>query len=353
MVDDITFDLQAILYGGETTMIETRLTKLLGTKYPIIAGGLQWLANAEYVAAAARAGTLGFITAASFPDSGELSAEIQKCRDLSQGNPFGVNVSMFPKLVPGERTQEVFELLVKEGVKFVETSGRNPEPYLPMLKEAGIKVIHKVPGVKFAKKAEAIGVDAVTVIGAECGGHPGLDMIGTMVQANVAARAVNIPLIVGGGIGTGEQLVAALALGADGVIIGTRFLVAQEIWAHELYKQKLIDSDETDTTLLMHTLRNTMRALRNETTGEVQKIEMETPGNLEAMMPHISGKVGKVAYETGDWTKGAMAVGQSVAFANKIEPLSTIVDTLMNEANSSMARLANIGGGLDAMRDAG
>jgi NAD(P)H-dependent flavin oxidoreductase YrpB (nitropropane dioxygenase family) len=333
--------------------METRLTKLLGIKYPIIAGGLQWLANADYVSAAARAGIAGFITAASFPDLGELRAEIQKCRDQSQGNPFGVNVSMFPKLVEGERTQEVFDLIVEEGVKLVETSGRNPQPYLPQLKEADIKVIHKVPGVKFAKKAESLGVDAVTVIGAECGGHPGLDMVGTIVQANVTARAVSIPLIVGGGIGTGEQLVAALALGADGVIIGTRFLVAQEIWAHELYKQKLIDSNETDTTLMMQTLRNTMRALRNETTGEVQKIEAENPGDLKALMPHISGKVGKIAYETGDWTRGAMAVGQSVAFANKIEPLSSIVDTLMNEANTAMARLANLSGGLDAMRDAG
>jgi len=334
-------------------MIKTRLTDLLGIDYPIIAGGLQWLANADYVSAAARAGIMGFITAASFPDLDDLRAEIRKCRELSEGKPFGVNVSMFPKLVEGEKTQEVFDIIVEEGVKFVETSGRNPEPYLPALKEAGIKVIHKVPGVKFAKKAESIGVDAVTIIGAECGGHPGLDMVGTIIQANVAARALSIPLIVGGGIGTGEQLVAALALGADGVIIGTRFLVSEEIWAHDLYKQRLVQANETDTTLSLQSLRNTARSLRNETTAVVEQIEKETPGDLGKLMPHISGKVGKVAYETGDWSKGLLAVGQSVAFAEKVEPLSDIVQSLMNEASAATARLSRLTGGLADMKDVG
>ncbi len=334
-------------------MIKTRLTELFGIDYPIIAGGLQWLANADYVSAAARAGIIGFITAASFPDLDDLRAEIRKCRALSEGNPFGVNVSMFPKLVEGERTQEVFDIIVEEGVKFVETSGRNPEPYLPALKAAGIKVVHKVPGVKFAKKAEAIGVDAVTIIGAECGGHPGLDMVGTIIQANVAARALTIPLIVGGGIGTGEQLLAALALGADGVIIGTRFLVSEEIWAHDLYKQRLVQANETDTTLSLQSLRNTARSLRNETTAVVEQIEKETPGDLAKLMPHISGKIGKIAYETGDWSKGLLAVGQSVAFAEKVEPLSDIVQSLMKEANAATARLSRLTGGLADMKDVG
>jgi len=258
--------------------MKTRITKLFGTKHPIVAGGLQWLANADYVSAAARAGIIGFITAASFETLEDLRSEIRKCRDHSEGNPFGVNVSMLPKLVEGEKTEQVFQLLIDEGVQFVETSGRNPAPYLPALQGAGIKVIHKVPAVRYARKAEEIGVDAVSLVGAECGGHPGLDMVGTMVQAALAAETLSIPFVIGGGIGSGRQLAAALSLGSDGVIIGTRFLVADEIWAHENYKQRLVDASETDTDLVLQSLRNTLRALSNDTTEAVRRIEQESPG---------------------------------------------------------------------------
>lgn len=320
----------------------TPITELFGIRLPIIAGGLQWLATAEYVAAAANAGIIGFITAASFPELDDLRAEIRRCRDLANGNPFGVNVSMLPKLVAGEKVQQVFDLIVEEEVRFVETSGRNPEAYLPMLHQAGIKVIHKVPGLRFARKAEAIGADAVTLVGAECGGHPGMDMVGTMVQTAIAGRDISIPLVIGGGIGSGEQLVAALAMGADGVIIGTRFLVAEEIWAHADYKRRLVEAGETDTALVLQTLRNTARALRNETTEAVQRVEAEHPGDLDALMPLISGKVGRVAYESGDWTKGVLSVGQSVAFADRIEPLAKIVGRLESEAHEALSRIDSL-----------
>ena len=271
----------------------------------------------------------------------KLRDEIRRCRDLCDGKPFGVNVSMLPKLVEGENTQRVFDIIAEENVPFVETSGRNPEAFIQDLHDAGIKVIHKAPNLRFALKAQSIGVDAVTVVGAECGGHPGLDMIGTMVQASMAGRGLEIPVVIGGGIGNGEQLVAALAMGADGVAIGTRFLVAEEIWAHRAYKEHLIEAKETDTTLVLQSLRNTLRALTNDTIAEVQKIEAESPGDLEALMPHISGKVGKEAYETGDWTKGALSVGQSVTFADKIEPLADIVRNIETEATSALERLKN------------
>jgi NAD(P)H-dependent flavin oxidoreductase YrpB (nitropropane dioxygenase family) len=152
--------------------------ELFGTRLPIVAGGLMWLSNAEYVAAAANADILGFITAASFPELDALRTEIRKCRELANGNPFGVNVSILPKLVPDGQTQAVFQSIVDEGIKIVETSGRSPEAYLPLLKAAGVKVIHKVPAVKYTLKAESFGVDAVAIVGAECGGHPGMDLIG-------------------------------------------------------------------------------------------------------------------------------------------------------------------------------
>jgi len=177
------------------------------------------------------------------------------------------------------------------------------------------------------------------VVGAECGGHPGTELIGTMVQAAIAARDITVPLIAAGGIATGAQLVASLALGADGVAIGTRFLVAEEIWAHADYKARLVAAQETDTTLVMASLRNTLRALRNQTTDAVQQIEREVGGDLEALMPHIAGRVGRRAYETGDANLGVLSVGQSVAFADRIEPLADIVRRLETEASLTLQRL--------------
>ncbi|WP_181449409.1 NAD(P)H-dependent flavin oxidoreductase [Azospirillum thermophilum] len=320
----------------------TRLTDLFGIRLPIVAGGLHWLANADYVAAAGRAGMIGFITAASFPDDAGLRDEIRRCRDLCEGAPFGVNVSMLPKLVQGERTDAIFDLIVREEVRFVETSGRSPEAYIPRLHAAGIKVIHKVPAVRFARKAAAVGADAVTVVGAECGGHPGLDLVGSIVQAVLAARDVPVPVAVGGGIGTGEQLVAALAMGAEGVTIGTRFLVAEEIWAHPDFKRRLIETDETGTELILSSLRNTMRVLRNETSRQVAAIEAAGEGSLETLLPHVSGKLGRVAYETGDTSRGALSVGHSVAFADRIEPLAAIVARLEAEAERAIDRLSAV-----------
>lgn len=325
-------------------MLQTRLTDFFGCRLPIVAGGLHWLSNADYVAAAARAGIMGFITAASFPEPARLRDEIRRCRDLAEGRPFGVNVSMLPKLVPGDAADATFDLIAEEGVRFVETAGRNPEPYLPRLRAAGVKVVHKVPTVKHALKAQSVGVDMVEVIGAEAGGHPGVELVGTMVQGALAAEKLTVPLAIGGGIATGRQLVAALALGADGVLIGTRFLVAQEIWAHSAFKERLVAADETSTALIMQSVRNTLRALKNETTEAVRRLEAERPGDLAALMPHISGKVGRVAYETGDVSKGALSVGQSVAFADRIEPLADIVARIEAEAAATLARLKGLGG---------
>lgn len=322
---------------------DTPVCRAFGIRVPIVAGGLMWLADADYVAAAAHAGIISFITAASFPDAGELRAQIRKCRDLCDGRPFGVNVSMLPKLVQGEKTIEVFQLIVDEGVRFVETSGRNPEAYVPMLKAAGITVLHKVPSVRFAVKAQSVGVDMVSIVGAECGGHPGLDMIGTMVSCALAQQRLDIPYLVGGGIGTGSQLVAALAMGADGVVMGTRFLVAEEIKAHADYKQTLIDASERDTALTMASVRNTIRTLRNETTDMVTRMETENPDiKIEDLLPHVSGKIGRQAYETGDTSKGLLSAGHALGFLDEVAPMAAIVARLEQEAIEAKNRLASI-----------
>jgi nitronate monooxygenase len=319
------------------------VTELFGTRLPIVAGGLMWLADADYVAAASRAGIIGFITAASFPEPQALRAEIRRCRDLSDGGPFGVNVSMLPKLVSGEKTRDAFELIVDEGVKFVETSGRNPEEFMPLLKQAGVKVLHKVPAVRFAVKAASVGVDAVAIVGAECGGHPGLDMVGSFVNAAWAESHLEIPYLIGGGIGRGSQLAAALAMGASGVVVGTRFVVAEEIWAHDDYKRRLVEAEPTDTDLCMQSVRNTVRTLRNETSEAVKALEARNPDvTIQDLMPMVAGKIGRNAYVTGDWSKGLLSAGHSLAFVDRIEPLVDIVRRFEDDMRQALGRLAAI-----------
>lgn len=319
------------------------VTELFGTRLPIVAGGLMWLADANFVAAASRAGIIGFITAASFPEPHALRAEIRRCRDLCDGGPFGVNVSMLPKLVPGEKTRAVFELIVDEGVKFVETSGRNPEEFMPLLKAAGVKVLHKVPAVRYAVKAASIGVDAVAIVGAECGGHPGLDMVGSFVNAAWAESELDIPYLIGGGVGRGSQLAAALAMGASGVVIGTRFVVAEEIWAHEDYKRRLVEAQPTDTDLCMQSVRNTVRTLRNETSAAVKALEAQNPNvTIQELLPMVAGKIGRDAYVTGDWSKGLLSAGHSLAFVDRVEPLADIVGRFETDMRQALARMASV-----------
>ncbi len=322
------------------TPFKTRITDLYGIRLPVIASGLMWLADPVYVAAVARAGLIGFMTAASFPDVAALRTGIRRCRELSEGKPFGVNIMIRASRDGTDRVNPLIDAVIEEGVKFVETAGNNPEAYIRRLKDAGIKVLHKVPGVlRYVKKAEALGADAVTVIGYEAGGHPGVEPVGSIVAGVAAARAVKIPVIVAGGLGTGEQLVAALALGAEGVAMGTRFLVSEEIWAHRQYKERLVAAGETDTTLLLQSMRNTQRALKTGHVAMIQQLEQAQPVDTQAILPHIMGTVGRNAYETGEVEKAMLSCGQGVVFADKIEPLAAIVDRIEAEARIAMGRL--------------
>lgn len=320
-------------------LFSNRVTDLFGTKLPVVAGGLMWLADADYVAAAGRAGIIGFITAASHSSTASLRDEIAKCQDLVEGKPFGVNISMLPAPSPSERIEETLDLILEAGVRFVETSGRTPEPYLPSLHAAGVKVLHKASSIRHALKAQAIGVDAVSVVGAECGGHPGVDLIGTMVQGALAGRAFDIPVLLGGGIGTGAQVLAALALGVDGVTIGTRFLVAEEIWAHPHYKEALVRASAADTQLIMQSVRNTVRAFKNETTAAVLELERVQGGDFELLRPHVAGVVGRKVYETGDSSHGAVSLGQAIGFADRVEPLYEIVQRIEAEMIAAVSAL--------------
>jgi len=322
---------------------DTAVTRRLGIRLPVLAGGLQWLSDADYVAAAAHSGVMGFITAASFSNHADLRTEIRKAHGACAGLPFGVNVSMLPKLVPGEQTEAVFRLIADEGVGVIETSGRNPEPYMPLLRDLGLCVIHKVPAVRYAIKAQSIGVDMVSVVGAECGGHPGLDMIGSFVNAAMAGRDLNIPFLIGGGVGHGSQLIAALAMGASGVVIGTRLLVASELNAHEGYKQALVKANERDTALTMGSVRNTIRTLANETTAEVARMEVENPDiSIHDLLPLVSGQIGRKAYQTGDVSRGMLSAGHALGLTDRIEPLADIIARMESEALAARRVLGSV-----------
>lgn len=319
--------------------MKTRLTDLLGIKYPIIQGGMQWLAYAEFAAAVSEAGGVGTINAAMHVTKGSLINEIRKVKRLTN-KPFIVNISLFPSLTKEDIEKSYFEAIIEEGVRIVETSGRSPEKYIPMLKQAGVKIIHKVPAVRYAKKVEGLGVDAVSIVGFECGGHPGMDDVTSMILIPKAAETLSIPIIAGGGIADGRGLVAALALGAQGVVMGTRFVATKECLIHQNFKDVIVNSDETDTLVIQRSIRNAARVYKNEPAKRV--LEMEAEGaNLEQLMTVISGQNGKKGYESGNIHTGIFPVGQNMGLIHNIKTIKEVIDEIVLDAEKTMAILNN------------
>ncbi|MFP4500226.1 MAG: NAD(P)H-dependent flavin oxidoreductase [Candidatus Hydrogenedentota bacterium] len=318
-------------------MIKTRITEMLGIDYPILMGGMQWLAKAELVSAVSNAGGCGFITAVSFAYPRELRDEIKKTRDLTE-KPFGVNISMLPAMMPGDQTDAFMDVVCEEQVPVVETAGRNPEPYVEKLHGAGVKLIHKVPAVRFAKKAESVGVDAVTVVGFECGGHPGMDDVPSLILIPKVADTLNIPIIAAGGFCDGRSLVAALALGADAVLMGTRFMASAESPMHDNFKQWMIGANETDTMIVERSIRNAARIIKNEAAETVARMEAEG-ATLDELIPVISGKVGREAYLSGDINMGTIACGQVVGRINEIKTCKQIIEDTVAEAKEALGKL--------------
>ena len=319
--------------------MRTRLTRLLGIEKPVLCGGLMWLADARYVAAVVNAGAMGFVTARTFPDPEAFRAELQLARDLTGGRPFGVNLHLSAREGENAIIDSHAEILLEEGVRIVETSGVPPRALMPRLQAAGATVVHKVAAVRHAVAAERMGADAVSIVGAECGGHPGMYMVGTMVQAAKTAGQLTVPFAVGGGIGHGSQLAALLAMGADAAVIGTRMLVAEEIWAHPDYKARVAAADETCSRLVLQTLRNTYRCLDNATARQVQALEQAGETDFEAYRPLVAGINQKHAYETGDAEGAILSLGQAACFADRVAPAGEILDQLMAEAATGRDRL--------------
>lgn len=318
--------------------IKTRITEMLNIPYPILQGGMQWLARAELVAAVSNAGGLGFITAVSFSSAQELRDEIHKTRDLTD-KPFGVNVSMLPVMIPGDLTDGYIDVVCEENIPVVETAGRNPEPYVQKLKSAHVKLIHKVPAVRFAKKAESIGADAVTIVGFECGGHPGMDDVPSLIVLPKTAQALNIPVIAAGGFCDGKSLIAALALGAEAVLMGTRFMASKESPMHPNFKQWMVQAQETDTLIVERSIRNAARIMKNDAALTVARMESEG-ATLDELLPVIAGKVGRDAYLSGDVNRGTIACGQIVGRIDSIPSVHDIIESIITEAEQIANSLA-------------
>ncbi len=310
-------------------MFETRVTELLGIKYPIIQGGMMWVSKAELVSAVSNGGGLGILSALTFKTPEDLEKEIDKCRELTP-NPFGVNITFLPTLRP-VNYDEYIDVIIKKDIKIVETAGRNPEPYMEKLKKNNITVIHKCTSVRHAKKAESIGCDVISIDGFECAGHPGEDDVTSLILIPRVVEEVKIPVVASGGFADGRGFVAALSLGADGVNMGTRFLATEEAPIHPNIKKKLIEAMETDTILVERTLKNSVRVLNNAHAKKVKEME-ERGATLQELAPLLSGLLGLKAIQTGDTEGALLACGEAVGLIKEILPVKKVIEKIVEEA---------------------
>ncbi|MFS0575428.1 nitronate monooxygenase [Sporosarcina sp. 179-K 3D1 HS] len=319
--------------------MRTRITDLLKIEYPIICGGLFRVGRAPLAAAVSEAGGLGIITSATFETAEELRQEIRIAKKATS-KPIAVNINLFPSVrkMPNEA---YIDVLIEEGIRIVETSGRSPEPYMKVLKDNGVTVIHKVAGVKYAKTAERVGCDAVTVIGFEAGGHPGMEDVGNVVLVPQTIDAVKIPVLAGGGIADGRGLIAMLALGAEGIVMGTRFLATQEAQVHDNVKQWMVQASELDTTLIQKTIGSTSRVARNEVA--LQVMEAESRGaELDELLPLISGRRVMKVYEDGNIDAGIFSCGQSVGRIKDVPTVKELITEMVSEAKRTVNKLERI-----------
>jgi nitronate monooxygenase len=309
--------------------MKTRLTELLGIASPIICGGMMRVGTADLAAAVSNAGALGVMTALTLPTPEELEAEIARCRSLTD-KPFAVNLTV--GVVASEINYDDYvDVIVNSGVKIVETAGRSPEPFMDRFKAAGIKVIHKCVAVRHALKAERIGVDVVSIDGFECAGHPGEQDVGGLVLFPAATQALKIPVVASGGIADGRGLAAALALGCDGINMGTRFLVTQESLVHADIKRAVVDMDETQTRLIFRSFKNTARVYRNSVADKVAEIE-STGGDFSEVHELVSGGNQYKAWTSGDIDAGMVTVGMSGGLINDIPTCKELVQTIVADA---------------------
>jgi len=313
--------------------MKTRITELLGIKHPIVQGGMHYVGFAELAAAVSNAGGLGIITALTQRTPELLAAEIGKCWSMTD-KPFGVNLTFLPSVTPPDYPGYV-KAIIEGGVKIVETAGNNPQKWLPALKDAGIKVIHKCTSVRHALKAEAIGVDALSIDGFECGGHPGEDDVPNFILLPRAAEELKIPFVASGGMADGRSLVAAMALGAEGMNMGTRFIATKEAPVHDNVKAAIVAASELDTRLVMRPLRNTERVLTNAGVERLLAKEKELGSTItfNDIASEVAGIYPRVM-QGGEMEAGAWSCGMVAGLIKDVPTVKELIDRIMNEART-------------------
>jgi NADH:quinone reductase (non-electrogenic) len=321
-------------------MIRTRFTEMFGVAHPIVQGGMQWVGRAELTSAVANAGALGFLTALTQPTPEDLAQEIARCRQMTD-KPFGVNLTILPTLVP--RNYDAYiDAIIASGIKIVETAGNNPAPYLPKFKAAGVRVIHKCTSVRHGLSAEKAGVDCISMDGFECAGHPGEDDVPNLVLLPAAADVIKIPMVASGGFADARGLVAALALGCEGMNMGTRFMATKEAPIHQKVKEAIVAGDERSTALILRSLRNTSRVFGNSVAKQAIAMEREGKGIAE-IGPIVAGAKGRMVYETGDLEHGIWSAGTSMGLVNDIPTCKELVERIVSEAEALIrGRLAGM-----------
>jgi len=312
-------------------MIKTRFTETFGVEHPIVQGGMQWVGRAGLVSAVANAGALGFLTALTQPTPEALSQEIARCREMTD-RPFGVNLTILPSINPPPYA-EYRRAIIEAGIKIVETAGYRPQEHLDDFKAHGIKVIHKCTAVRHAVSAQKMGVDAISIDGFECAGHPGEDDIPGLILIPAAADKISIPMIASGGFGDGRGLIAALALGADGINMGTRFCATEEAPIHDAFKQAMVANDERATDLIFRSMRNTARVAKNAVSQKV--IEMERAGaSFDQVRDLVKGTRGREGLEKGDIDFGIWSAGMVQGLIRDVPSVKALIERIMAEAEA-------------------
>jgi nitronate monooxygenase len=321
--------------------LKTRITELLGIEHPVVQGGMMWVGRAELAAAVSNAGGLGILTGLTQPTPDDLRREIDRCRTMTD-KPFGVNITILPSVNPPPY-REYRQAIIDSGVKIVETAGYKPQEHVDHFKEHGIVVLHKCTAVRHALSAERMGVDVISIDGFECAGHPGEDDIPGLVLIPAAADKVKVPMLASGGIGDGRGLAAALALGAEGINMGTRFCATKEAPIHDDVKQFLVDNDERATNLIFRRFRNTGRVARNSVSDQVVAIGNRPGAEFPDVQPLVSGARGRVALETGDLDAGLIWAGQVQGLIHDIPTCKELVSRIVADAEAIIAdRLASM-----------
>lgn len=320
--------------------MHTRVTELTGTRYPIIQGGMQWVGRAELASAVSNAGALGVLTALTQPTPDALATEIARCRSLTD-QPFGVNLTILPTTAPPPYADYV-TAIIDSGVKVVETAGRSPAEFIERFKSAGVKIIHKCTSVRHALSAERSGVDAISIDGFEAAGHPGEDDVPGLVLIRAASAALRIPIIASGGIADGRGMAAALMLGAEGINMGTRFMLTREAPIHEDIKAALAAGSERDTKLIFRAFSNTGRVFRNAVSEEVVEIERQPGASFEDIRPLVAGARGRAALESGDVDGGLLWAGQTIGLIDDVPSCAELVQRIVTDCRLAIVRGATL-----------